>query len=630
METVTITLPDRSTQEREKGVTPGEIAKFIGEGLARQAVAAEVNGRFVDLDRPVEEDSQIRILTLKDEDGMYVLRHSCAHVLAQAVKRLYPRAKPTIGPVIEHGFYYDFDDLDISDNDLPKIEEEMRKIVKEAFPTKRADYRSADEAKADFPDNPYKQEIIEEYREEGLSRYDQGEFYDLCRGPHVPHTGWCKAFRLTKTAQAYWRGDSDRKQLTRIYGLSFAKQSDLDAHVKLMEEAARRDHRKLGRELGLFMFHDHSPGAPFFLPKGTIVYNALLELMREEYRRRGYEEVITPLLYDKELWQTSGHWEHYKEHMFLTEGYSLKPMNCPSHMLIYMSESRSYRDLPLRIADFAPLHRNELSGTLSGLTRVRKFSQDDAHVFCTEEQLADELNEVMDFVKYVYTDVFRLDYTVELSTRPEKFMGAPELWERAESTLSGVLEALDIPFTVNPGDGAFYGPKIDIHVRDALGRSHQCATVQLDFQMPRSFRAVYEGTDGRKHTPVMIHRAILGSLERFFGMIVEHYAGRFPLWLSPEQIRVLPIADRHNAHAATVIERLRAAGFRVTLDDRSLTTGKKVREAELERVNYILVIGDREAEGRTVNVRTRENKILGELQVEKFISQIIEERTRKD
>jgi threonyl-tRNA synthetase len=626
---ILITFPDSSTRKYEAGVTAAEIAREISEGLARQCVAAQVNETLVDLDKPIHENSSLKLLTPKEQAGLDVVRHSAAHVLAQAVKRLYPEAQQTIGPVIENGFMFDFDNLDIGDEDLQKIEEEMRKIIKERLPTHRKDYQSKHDAIADYKDNPYKLELIEEHAEKGLSSYAQGEYHDLCRGPHCPHTGFIEAFKLTKTAKAYWRGKSENKQLTRIYGLCFAKKSELDEHLKFLEEAEKRDHRKLGRELDLLMFHEYSPGAPFFLPKGAIIYAQLLDLVRQEYRKRGYVEVITPLLYDKELWVTSGHWEHYRENMFLTEiegrQFGLKAMNCPSHVLIFKNSTKSYRDLPLRIADFAPLHRNEMSGTLSGLTRVRKFSQDDAHIFCTSEQLEDELRNVMEFVNFIYQDIFKMEYRVELSTRPEQYMGELALWNKAEATLGAVLESLEIPYKINPGDGAFYGPKIDIHVKDALGRSFQCATVQVDFQMPLRFDATYEGADNTKHHPVMIHRAVLGSLERFFGVMVEHYAGKFPLWLSPEQVRVLPIADRHNAFSAGVVKKMNEVGLRATLDDRPLTTNKKVREAELAKVNYILIIGDREVEAQTVNVRTRDNQILGEKEADAFTSELLAE-----
>lgn len=630
MSEITISFPDGNEKSYPSGTTPLDIAKSISEGLARNILAAKANGRSIDLDRPLENDTDLVLLKPADPDGLEVLRHSCAHILAQAVKRLYPDALPTIGPVIEHGFYYDFDNLDIREEDLPRIAEEMQKIIKEKYPTQRHDYASAEEAQQDFSGNPYKIEIIKEYAGEGLSRYDQGEFFDLCRGPHVPHTGWPETFALTKIAKAYWRGDSSNKQLTRIYGLCFPTRKELKQHLEMLEEAAKRDHRKLSTKLGLTMFHEYSPGAPFFLGKGTIIYNEMLKFLRAEYAKRGYTEVITPLLYDKQLWETSGHWEHYRDDMFLLdiEGrqFALKPMNCPSHCLIYKGDARSYRDLPLRIADFAPLHRNELSGTLTGLTRVRKFSQDDAHIFCTVEQLGSELTALLEFVKYIYQDIFRLEYRMELSTKPEKALGSDDIWEKAEAALADALKTNRIAYETSPGDGAFYGPKIDIHIKDAIGRSHQCATIQLDFNLPERFDLAYEGSDGHKHRPVMIHRAIFGSFERFFAMMLEHFEGKFPLWLSPEQARVLPIADRHNAYAATIVDRLRSEGLRANLDDRQMTTSKKVREAELDQVNYILVVGDREVESKTVNVRTRDNQILGEKSIEDVSGTLTRER----
>ncbi|HIH24905.1 TPA: threonine--tRNA ligase [Candidatus Woesearchaeota archaeon] len=635
MASILITFPDESTQKYEAGVTPLEIAQKISEGLARMCIAAQVNDKVVDTSTPIVENAKLKLLTPREAAGVDVLRHSCAHLLAHAVKRLYPQALPTIGPVIENGFYYDFDNLDITDDILPKLEEEMKKLAKEKLVVSRIEHASPAQAKEQYKDNQYKLEIITKNEEGGgVSSYNQGDFTDLCRGPHVPNTGFLEAFKLTKTARAYWRGDAANKQLTRIYGLCFAKKAELEAHIKMLEEAEKRDHRKIGRELDLIMFHEYSPGAPFFLPKGAIIYRELVAFIQEEYRKRGYQEVVTPLLYDKTLWETSGHWEHYRENMFILESegkqFGLKPMNCPSHCLIFKNSTRSYRDLPLRIADFAPLHRNELSGTLSGLTRVRKFSQDDAHIFCTPEQLEEELRDCIDFVKHVYHDVFRMEFTLELSTRPEKFLGDIAVWNKAEATLAAVLDSLEIPYKINPGDGAFYGPKIDIHLKDAIGRSFQCATVQVDFQLPLRFELAYEGADNTKHAPVMVHRAILGSLERFFAVMVEHFAGKFPLWLSPEQVRVLPIADRHNAYAALVVKTLRDAGLRADIDDRALTTNKKVREAELSRVNYILVVGDKEVEAQTVNVRTRDNAILGEKALNDFCAMLVDEaRSRR-
>lgn len=627
---VQVTLPDGNTKDLEG--TPLDLAKNISDGLARATLAAKVDGILVDATKQLTKNCAVELLTAKDPDGMHVLRHSCAHLLAHAIKRLYPDAKPTIGPVIDHGFYYDFDNLDIHEEDLPKIEAEMKKIVKEKLPVERIEYGSKKEAAKDYLGNEYKQELIEE-SDGSLSAYRQGDFLDLCRGPHVPNTKVFEAFKLTHTAGAYWRGDAKNTQLTRIYGLCFATKKELQAHVEMLEEAAKRDHRKLGKEQDLLMFHEYSPGSPFFLPKGAILYNELMTFIREEYRKRGYQEVVTPLLYDKALWQTSGHWEHFQEDMFTLKidgrDFGLKPMNCPSHLLMYMSKYWSYRDLPLRIADFAPLHRNELKGVLQGLTRVRKFSQDDSHTFCTEEQIGSEISGLLDFMRYVYHDVFGFRYEIFLSTKPEKAMGDAALWEHAEATLQHSLEAADMSFTINEGDGAFYGPKIDVRIRDALDRPWQLATIQLDFQMPKRFGATYEGADGKKHTPIMIHKAILGSLERFIGVMIEHYAGKFPLWLSPEQVRVITVADRHLDYANDVAGTLRTSGLRVHVDNRTETINKKIREAQLAQVNYILVVGDKELENNTVTVRTRDNQVHGATDVESLRTQLSEEVTER-
>jgi len=625
---IRITFPDGSTQEYERGITPLAIAQSISEGLARAAVAAKVDGKQVDLTRPISEDAQLQLLTPKDQEGLEVLRHSCAHLLAHAVQRLHPEARPTIGPTVEHGFYYDFDNLAIKEEELPVIEQEMRRIVKERLPVERVEYPDKASAKKDYAKNRFKLEMIDEF-EEGSSAYRQGDFIDLCRGPHVPNTTTFEAFKLTKIAGAYWRGDAKREQLTRIYGVCFATKRELDDYVTMLAEAERRDHRKLGREHGLVMFHEWSPGSVFFLFKGAVIYNELIRFIQEEYAKRGYQEVVTPLVYDKQLWETSGHWEHYHDDMFLLKvdgrEFSLKPMNCPSHLLIYMNSSRSYRDLPLRIADFAPLHRNELKGVLAGLTRARKFIQDDSHTFCTEEQIEQEVEGLLDFVTYVYSEVFRFQYTLHLSTRPEKAMGDPALWKTAERILAETLEKKAIPYEVKAGEGAFYGPKIDIMIKDALGREWQLATVQLDFQMPLRFGATYEGQDGRKHTPIMIHKAILGSFERFIGILIEHYAAKFPLWLSPVQARILTIADRHTPYAEEVAREMRSAGLRVEVDSRAETTSKKIREAQLDQVNYILVVGDKEIADGTVNVRTRDNQVRGAERYRKVIGELAAE-----
>ncbi len=625
---ITITFPDGKEKEFDIGITVLEIAKSIGPRLFDAALAAKVDGKLVDLGVKIEKNARVQIITFNDKEGKDVFRHSSAHVLAHAVHRLFPDANPTIGPVVDEGFFYDFEFRPFTPEDLAKLEEEMQKIVKENISVERIEYKTKEDAKKVFKENTFKCELIET-AEEGLSAYKQGDFIDLCRGPHVPNTGKIKAFKLTKVASAYWRGDAKNKQLSRIYGISFPEKKLLDEHLHMLEEAEKRDHRRLGKELGLFMTHEMSPGSPFYLPKGAILYNALIQFLRTEYFKRGYVEVVTPLLYDKALWVTSGHWEHYQENMFFTESegrtFSLKPMNCPSHCLIYKNSAKSYRDLPLRIADFAPLHRNELSGTLSGLTRVRKFSQDDGHIFCTIESLQGELQSLLSFVKYIYNDIFKMQYTIELSTRPEKYLGELSVWNSAEETLAQTLTSLGITFKINPGDGAFYGPKIDIHVKDAIGRTWQCATIQLDFQLPKRFELEYEGNDGKKHTPVIIHRAIFGSLERFIGVLIEHFAGKFPLWLSPEQIRILPIADRHNAYALQVKEELQKEGLRVSVDEMAETTPKKVRQAQLDQVNYILVVGDKEVENKTINVRTRDNIVHGEKKVDIFTKELLQE-----
>ncbi len=630
---VSITFPDGMKKTFEEPLSGHDIALSISEGLARNSLAIKVNGTLQDLHAPITEDATIEIVTFQTEEGKHLFWHSSAHLLAHAVKRLYPDAQPTIGPSIEQGFYYDFDNLSISTEDFEKIEAEMKKIVKEAHQPRRIEYQTKEEALAAFSSNPYKKELIENL-EEGLSAYEQGDFVDLCRGPHLPNTKKIKAFKLTKLSGAYWRGDSENKQLTRIYGISFPDKKQLKEYLHFLEEAQRRDHRKIGKELDLFSFHDVSPGSPFFHPKGTYMYNQLLAFVREEYAKRGYDEVITPLLYNKELWETSGHWQHYKENMFvLTMDHleaSLKPMNCPSHCLLYKQSTKSYRDLPIRYADFAPLHRNELKGTLGGLLRVRKFSQDDAHIFCREDQIQEEILGVIKFVEHVYTNVFSMPFEIELSTRPEKAMGTDEQWELAEQGLIQALEEANLNYQLNPGDGAFYGPKIDIKVQDSIRRTHQVATIQLDFQLPERFELEYVGEDGQRHRPVMVHRAVLGSLERFLGVIIEHFAGKFPLWISPNQIRILPIADRHNEYCETLAKKLHEQGIQVHVDQRSESIKKKVRDAQLQQYNYILVIGDQEVEHNTVNVRTRDNEVHGEKTQEEFMQQLQEElSTRK-
>ncbi len=626
--TITITLPDNSKKTFKKGVTPLEVAHSISEGLMRATVGAIINNEIGDATKHLNHDCTVKLLTFKDEAGVEIFRHSSAHLLAQAVTELFPEAKLTIGPVVEEGFYYDIDHAPFTQEDLDKIEVKMNEIVNRKLEVKRLEL-SKEEALKMFKDNKYKVELINDIPGKMVSVYQQGEFKDLCTGPHVPNTSHIKAFKLTKMAGAYWRGDAKNKQLQRIYGISFPDKKLLKEYLAQIEEALKRDHRKLGRELDLISFQEESPGAAFFHPKGTVIFNELQKFNREQYWKRGFKEVITPLVYDKSLWETSGHWAHYKNNMFTftvdNKEVSLKPMNCPSHCLLYKTDLKSYRDLPLRIADFAPLHRNELRGVLGGLTRVRKFQQDDAHIFCTIDQLDNELDDAIDFANFVYSKVFNFEYRIELSTRPENSMGTEEQWDRAEGALKAALEKNKVPYKLNPGDGAFYGPKIDLHIKDCLGRSWQLSTIQVDFQLPQRFGLTYEGADGKKHTPVMVHRAVFGSLDRFIGILIEQYAGKFPLWLSPVQVKVLPLADRFNEYAQKVCSQLKEQLIRAEVDDRSESLNKKVREAQLAQINYILVVGEKEQKDHTVNIRTRDNVVHGEKKVDVFLNEVLKE-----
>ena len=626
---VRITFPDGRSKDYDKLSTPMDIAMDISEGLARECVAATLDGEVVDMSHPIETDATLELLKFSDERAKHVFWHTTAHVLAQAVKHLYPDALPTIGPPIdEGGFYYDFANLQIKQEDLPALEQEMQRVIQEDYHPQRIEHESFEEVQELYKDNPFKIEIAKEYQEAGLSSYKQGDFIDLCKGPHIPRLGMIKAVKLTKLAGAYWRGDAANEQLTRIYGISFPKKKMLADHLEFLKQASQRDHRKLGKQHDLFGFEPVSPGNPFFYPKGAVVYNAFLDFLRDEYRKRGYEEVITPLMYDKQLWEQSGHWEHYREDMFFIQDgdhvQSLKPMNCPSHCLVYNRKQFSYRDLPVRIADFASLHRNELSGTLGGLTRVRKFSQDDAHIFCTPDQIKSEIAALIDFASYLYEDVVDMAFDhVELSTRPEKFLGEEKDWDAAEAALQEALEEHGLDFVINEGDGAFYGPKIDFHIRDAIGRTWQTATIQLDFQLPQRFECSYLGSDNQKHPVVMIHRALLGSLERFLGVFIEHCEGKFPLWCAPQQVRVLPITDDHASFASEVVALCEQRGLRAGVDARNESLAKKVREAQLDYVPYILVVGDEEVSGRLVNVRTRENEVRGTVGVDEFVSELV-------
>ncbi len=604
-----ITLKDGSALNVQDGATALDAARQISEGLARAALSCEINGEVHDLTTPLHEGDKLSILTFNDEMGRWTLRHTAAHIMAQAVQHLYPDARFAIGPAIENGFYYDFDrEESFTPEDLEKIEAEMKRIIKENLPLKRF-VLSKEEALKKMAGEPYKIELIENLPEgEEISFYSQGDFCDLCAGPHLPSTGGVKAIKLTSVTGAYWRGDSSRKMLQRIYGTAFTKKADLDEYLHMLEEAKKRDHRKLGRELDLFMFADEGPGFPFFLPKGMVLRNLLEDFWRKEHKRAGYEEIRTPMILNEELWHRSGHWDHYKENMYFTkiddEDYAIKPMNCPGGMLAYKRRMWSYRDLPIRSAEMGVVHRHELSGALHGMMRVRCFTQDDAHLYMTPEQIPQEIEGVIDLVDRIYK-VFNFPYRVELSTRPDDFMGEIEQWDTATEALRQALERKGVEYRVNEGDGAFYGPKIDFHLIDSIGRTWQCATLQLDFQMPERFELEYTGPDGEKHRPVMIHRTVLGSMERFIGILTEHYAGAFPLWLSPVQVKVLPITDRTLPYAREIMAKLDEAGFRCELDERNEKIGYKIREAQMEKVPYMLVLGDKEQEAGLVAVRSR-------------------------
>jgi threonyl-tRNA synthetase len=624
---INIEFPDQTKIGFKEGVTGIDIAKKIGIGLAKAALAIEVNSKLQDLSLPINENAKIKIITFKDKKGVEVFRHSTAHVLAEAVVELFPDAKPTIGPVVDEGFYYDFDKKEpFTPEDLVKIEKKMQEIVKKELAFERKDITKT-EAKKLFKDNKFKLELIDEY-EDKLSTYKQGKFVDLCRGPHIQSTGQIGAFKLTKISSAYWKGDSNNPQLQRIYGISFPEKKELKDYLTLMEEAEKRNHRKLGKELDLFSIHDEAPGMPFFHAKGMIIWNELINFWREEHRKAGYVEVKTPIILNRKLWEMSGHWENYRDNMYTLKidnfDYAVKPMNCPGGMLLYKEKIHSYKEFPLRLAEIGLVHRHELSGVLSGLFRVRAFHQDDAHIFMTEEQIKDEILGVLNLADKFY-NVFGLGYHLELSTRPAKSVGNDLQWEKATAGLKAALDSTGKKYKINEGEGAFYGPKIDLHIKDAIGRTWQCGTIQLDMSFPERFDLTFEGKDGRKHRPVMIHRVIYGSMERFLGVLIEHFAGKFPLWLSPLQVTILPIADRHVKYAEEVKKKMFEAGLRVELDDRAESTSKKVRDAQVQQINYILVVGDNEEKNGTVNVRTRDNKIHGEKKVDKFIEELVKE-----
>jgi len=630
MSEIQVTLKGGVKKTYPKGISLLEIAEDISKKLAKEALVAKVDGVLRDLSYKVQDDSVVEILTFDDEEGRKVFWHSTSHVMAQAVKRLFPDAKLAIGPAIDEGFYYDFDmEESFSPSDIEQIEKEMAKIIAENYSFSRKDV-SRDEALSDLEEQnePYKVELVQALEDDAnIIFYNQGEFSDLCAGPHIPSTGKIKAFKLTSLAGAYWRGDEDNKMLQRIYGISFPKKSMLDEYLHRIEEAKKRDHRKLGRELDLFSLHEEGPGFPFFHPKGMVLWNILIDFWRKEHQKRGYQEIKTPIILNEELWQRSGHWEHYKDNMYFTKiddmAYAVKPMNCPGGILMYKSNSHSYRDLPIRLGELGIVHRHEKSGVLHGLMRVRCFTQDDAHIFMMPSQIEEEIIGVIDLVDYFYK-IFGFEYHVELSTRPENSMGSDELWEQATNALQKALEKKGMPYKINEGDGAFYGPKIDFHLKDSLGRTWQCGTIQLDFQMPERFDLSYIGPDGEKHRPVMIHRVIYGSIERFIGILIEHYGGAFPMWLAPVQARILPISEKHLEYARKVKQQLEEAGIRVELDERNEKIGYKIREAQMQKTPYMLIVGDKEAEENTVSVRVREKGDTGQQSIESFIEEVKE------
>ena len=628
MADVKIILPDGSAKEYAAGTTLGEAVKQLSNSLAKKVLAANVNGELTDLREELVDGSEVAFLTFEEDGGKHTLRHTASHILAQAVKRLWPEAKLAIGPAIDKGFYYDIDmEHTLTPEDLGKIEKEMSRIVKENLPITKS-VMSRQEAIEFFKskNEDYKVELIQDLPEDAvISCYAQGDFIDLCAGPHVASTGKVKAFKLQSIAGAYWRGDEKNKMLQRIYGTAFEKKEELDAYLHMLEEAAKRDHRKLGKELGLFVIKEEGPGFPFFLPKGMALRNELENFWREVHHEFDYEEIRTPIILNKQLWETSGHWFHYRENMYTTiideEEYAIKPMNCPGGILVYQNEMHSYRDFPLRYAELGLVHRHELSGALHGLFRVRAFTQDDAHVFMLPDQMQSELMKVIELFDRIYSQ-FGLKYHVELSTKPDNAMGDDAIWEAATEALRNAIEAKDIPYVINPGDGAFYGPKLDYHIEDSLGRTWQCGTIQLDMNLPERFQIEYVGEDGQKHRPIMIHRACFGSMERFIGILTEHYAGAFPTWMAPVQVKILPISEKHVEYAKELAKQMHRDYVRVEVDDRSEKIGYKIRQAQMAKVPYMLVVGDKEVEEGTVNVRKHGGDELGSVPFEEFFNAI--------
>ena len=632
---IKVKLMDGSMKEIEDGSNGYSLATSISRKLAKEAVAAKVNGKLVDLSHDLKESDQVEIITVDSEEGIEIIRHSTAHVMAQAVKRIYGNVKLAIGPTVKNGFYYDFDlDTPLTHGDIEKIEEEMNKIINEDLKFKRKDVSREEALKLmSEKGEDYKVQLINDLDEsENISLYEQGDFTDLCRGPHIPSTKFIKAFKLTSVAGAYWRGSEKNKMLQRIYGVAFATKKELDKYLNMIEEAKKRDHRKLGRELRLFEIMDEGPGFPFFLPKGVVLKNILIDYWRKLHNKAGYVEIETPIMLNKELWIRSGHWDHYKENMYTSmiddKEFALKPMNCPGGMLVYKSEGHSYRDLPLRVGELGRVHRHELSGALHGLMRVRAFTQDDAHIFMLPEQIKSEILGVIKLIDEVY-GTLGFKYNIELSTRPEDSMGSDEEWTMAESSLKEALDEGGLDYKINEGDGAFYGPKIDFHIEDSLGRSWQCGTIQLDFQLPQRFELEYIGRDGEKHRPIVIHRVIFGSIERFIGILIEHFAGKFPVWLAPVQVKVLPISDNFVEYGSEVIGKLREAGIRCEIDNRSEKIGYKIREARNERVPYMIIVGEQEKTHGNISLRSREGGDEGSTSLEEFIARVQKEEKEK-
>ena len=635
MSMIQVKLLDGSVKEVEAGSSLLSIAKSLSQKLGKQALLAKVDGVNKDLSDTLDHDAQVEFVTPDSEEGLHAIRHTASHVMAQAIQHLFPGTKFAIGPAIDKGFYYDLDSEHVfTPEDLAAIEKEMGKIIKANYPLVRNEL-PREEALAKFKaeDEPYKVELIEDLPKDAvISTYTQGDFTDLCAGPHCPSTGRVKAFKLMSIAGAYWRGDEHNKMLQRIYGTAFATKEELEEYLHMMEEAAKRDHRKLGKELGIFMLSDYGPGFPFFLPNGMIIRNTLIDYWREVHRKYGYQEVMTPMIMNRQLWETSGHWDHYKENMYFTkiddQDYAIKPMNCPGGMLVYANTPHSYKELPLRVGELGLVHRHELSGALHGLFRVRCFTQDDAHIFMMPSQIESVIQETIRLFDEVYA-TFGLTYHAELSTRPDNSMGDDATWEMTTGALKKAMDDFGLKYTINEGDGAFYGPKIDFHLKDSIGRTWQCGTIQLDMLLPEKFDLTYTGEDGQKHRPVMIHRVVYGSIERFIGILIENYAGTFPAWLAPEQVRVMPITDKYNDYAKKVTDKLLALNVRVHLDDRNEKIGYKIREAQVKKVPYMLVIGEKEVESNTVSVRSRSEGDQGAMDVDAFTAKLLDEIKNK-